>query len=334
VFSADGSSVGYVAASRLREKMRVVINGKPGEPFDAVDLESLRFSPDGRRFSYAANDLSKGDHWFCIIDGQQGKRFDGLGVSYAFSPDGKRFAYTGHRGGQWFLAVDGEPEVPIEGIVDRSLIFSPDSRKLAYAAAKPDQRAYLVVDGKAGPVHDRIGGAMPLGPANRASMQSGSGLESGASMSSNYGIAPGVALLFSPNGRRIAYLARSGPQGVVYVDGNADGVEMDALVGGMLFSDDSKRLAYGGRRGNKCFLVVDGQRGADYEALGYFGFSPDGKHIAFVAKQGDKLTIVVDGRERGKYDIVPAGPVFRSDGVLEFLAADKSSLYRIEVSDL
>ena len=223
VFSADGSSVGYVAGSRLRKKMRVVINGKPGEPFDAVDLESLRFSPDGRRFSYAANDLSKGDHWFCVIDGKRGKRFDGLGVSFAFSPDGKRFAYTGDRGPQWFLAVDGEPEVPIEGIVDRSLIFSPDSRRLAYAVAKPDQRAYLVVDGKAGPVHDRIGGTMPLGPANRASMQSGSGLEPGSSMSSNYTIAPGSPLLFSPDSRRIAYLARSGPQGVVYVDGKADG---------------------------------------------------------------------------------------------------------------
>jgi Tol biopolymer transport system component len=334
LFSADGSSVGYVAGSRLRKKMRVVINGKPGEPFDAVDSRSLRFSPDGRRFSCAANDLSKGDHWFCVIDGKRGKRFDGLGVSFAFSPDGKRFAYTGNRGPQWFLAMDGEPEVLIEGIVDHSLIFSPDSRRLAYAVAKLDQRAYLVVDGKEGPVHDRIGGSMPLGPANRASMQSGSGLEPGSSMSYNYTIAPGSPLLFSPDGRRIAYLARSGPQGMVYVDGKADGIKMETLVGGMLFSDDSKRLAYGGRCGNECFLVVDGLKGADYDALGNFGFSPDGKHIAFVAKHGDKLIIVVDGQERGKYESVPAGPVFRSDGVLEFLAADNSSLYRIEVSDL
>jgi hypothetical protein len=31
---------------------------------------------------------------------------------------------------------------------------------------------------------------------------------------------------------------------------------------------------------------------------------------------------------------VPAGPVFRSDGVLEFLAVDETSLYRVEVRDL
>ena len=36
VFSADGSSVGYVESSRMRKKMRVVVNGKPGELFDGV----------------------------------------------------------------------------------------------------------------------------------------------------------------------------------------------------------------------------------------------------------------------------------------------------------
>ena len=114
---------------------------------------------------------------------------------------------------------------------------------------------------------------------------------------------------------------------------------MEFLVSGMVFSDDSKRLAYGGRRFNesfieKFFLVVDGKKGADYDALGYFGFSHDGKHIAFTAKKGNKMVIVVDGQERAEYSEVPAGPVFRSDGVLEFLAADKPSLYRIEVRDL
>jgi len=98
-------------------------------------------------------------------------------------------------------------------------------------------------------------------------------------------------------------------------------------------------LAYGGRRFNelfvdKFFLVMDGKKGADYDGLGYFGFSHDGKHIAFTAKKGNKMVIVVDGQERGEYSQVPAGPVFRSDGVLEFLATDKLTLYRVQVRDL
>lgn len=327
VFSADGTSVGYVEGSPLRKKMRVVVNGKPGELFDGVGPPSLRISPDGRHFSYSANDRSMGDSWFCIIDGKQRNAFDTLGVSFVISPDGKRIAYTGRRAQQWFLVVDGEPEVPIEGIFDHSLTFSPDSRRLAYAVAKADRRAYLVVDGKAGPVHDNIGVSVPPGiAANRASMQT------------VYGLGSASSVLFSPDSRRVAYLAHSGRMKRVFLDGKADDVEMEFLVGGMVFSDDSKRLAYGGRGFNKffvdkSFLVVDGKKGADYDALGYFGFSHDGKHIAFTAKKGDKFVIVVDGQERGEDSQVPAGPVFRADGVLEFLVADKPSLYRIEVRD-
>jgi hypothetical protein len=328
VFSADGSSVGYLEGSRLRKKMRVVVNGKPGQVFDGVALRGPQFSPDGRRFSYAANDRSTGNSWFYVIDGQRGKAFDALGVSFVFSPDGKRIAYTGHRAQQWFLVVDGEPEGPIEGIVDHSLTFSPDSRRLAYAAAKRDGQAYLVVDGKAGPVHDNIGASLPPGiAANQASMQTA------------YGLGSVSSVLFSPDSRRIAYLAHFGRIKRIVVDGKAEDVEMEFLQGGMVFSDDSKRLAYGGRRSgessvDKTFLVVDGKKGADYDALGYFGFSHEGKHIAFTAKKGDKFVIVVDGQERGEYSQVPAGPVFRSDGVLEFLASDKQSLYRVEVSNL
>jgi Tol biopolymer transport system component len=323
VFSADGSRVGYLEGSRLRKKMRVVVNGKAGELFDGVALQEPQFSADGSRIAYAANDRSAGKSWFYVIDGQRGKAFDALGVSCAFSPDGKRFAYTASKGQQCFLVEDGEPEVPIEGIVDHSLAFSPDSRRLAYAVAMPDRRAYLVVDGKAGPVHDGIGGSLPPGvAAKRASAQIG------------YGSGYASSVVFSPDSSRLAYLAHFGQMKRVFVDGKAEDVEMDFLVGGMVFSDDSKRLAHGGRRGNKFFLVVDGKKGADYDALGYFGFSHYGKHMAFAAKKGDQWAIVVDGQERAKYDAVPAGPVFRSDGVLELLATDQTSLYRIEVRGL
>ncbi len=323
VFSTDGSSVGYVEDSSLRKKTRAVVNGKHGEFFDGVGRQSLRLSPDGRRFSHVACDRSTKSQCFCISDGQRGKGFDSLGVSFAFSPDGKRLAYVGHRAQQWFLVVDGEPEVPIEGIVDHALTFSPDSRRLAYAAAKADRRCYLVVDGKAGPVHDGIGGSLPPGVTlNQASMQTG------------YGLGSATSILFSPDSRRIAYLAHFGKMKKVFLDDKPEDVEMDFLAGGMVFSDDSKRLAYGGRRGNQFFLVVDGKKGADYDMLGYYGFSPDGRHTAFMAKKGDKLVIVVNGQERAEYDMVAAGPVFRTDGVLEFLATDKTSLYRIEVTNL
>jgi hypothetical protein len=325
VFSADGSSVGYLEGSQSRKKMRVVVNGKPGETFDEVDLRSLELSRDGRHFAYAAEDRSTGSQWFLVIDGLRRNAFEALGVSFSFSPDGKRFAYTGRRGEQWFMVVDGELERPVEGIVDHTLTFSPDSHRVAYAVAKLNTRCYIVVDGEPGPVYDSIGLAQPpgLSPASASAMH-------GYSLG---GFSQGV--LFSPDSRRLAYVAtRQLIKKTVVLDGKPEGIEMWFIVGGMVFSDDSKRLAYGGRRRDKFFLVVDGQKGVDYDGLGYFGFSPDGKHIAYAAKKGDKFVIVVDSQERGGYGAVPAGPVFRSDGVLEFLAAEQASLYRIEVRNL
>lgn len=322
LFSPSGCSVAYLENSARQKKMRAVVNAKPGELFDGVDPRSLRFSSDGFRFAYAANDRKEGSCWFWVIDGIKGKVFDELGVDFVFGPDAKRTAYTGKKGSQWFVVVEGEPEVEVEGIVDNSLTFSPDSRRLAYAVAKLDGRSYIVVDGEAGAIYDGIGLSTPRG----LNPSSASGLR-------DYhlgGLSQGV--LFSPDSRRLAYLAHKRlVKRMVVLDGKSEEVEMDFMVGGMVFSSDSKRLAYGGRRGDKFFLVVDGKRGVDYDALGHFEFSSDGKHIAFTARKGDKMVIVVDGQERAEHSEIPAGPVFRSDGVLEYLAADEPSVSRIEV---
>jgi len=315
VFSANGSSVGYLEVSLPERKMRAVVNGKPGEAFGEYGL-SLWFSPDGLRFSYSARE---GERCFHVVDGKKGEAFDNTGIDFVFSPDGKRTAYVGFRGARRFLVVEGAPTVEIEGIVDGTLTFSPDSRRLAYGAARRDRRCYFVVDGKAGPVYDSVGAAIPRGLSpNVTSTQNGYGLG-------------GSGVVFSPDSSRFAYVADTGGKKVVVVDGKPEDVEMDFLVGGIIFSADSRRLAYGGRQGGKFFLVVDGKKGADYDALGHFEFSQDGTHIAFVAKKGDQNVIVVDGKQRAKYIVVPAGPVFRSDGTLEFLATDESSLNRIEV---
>jgi hypothetical protein len=102
--------------------------------------------------------------------------------------------------------VDGEFELPVEGIADHSLTFSPDNRRFAYGVVKPDGRAYLVLDGKAGPVHDGILGSLPPGlAANWASMQT------------VYAFGSGNPILFSPDSLRLAYVARSGQKFRVYL---------------------------------------------------------------------------------------------------------------------
>ncbi|HOK09764.1 MAG TPA: hypothetical protein PLJ10_08900, partial [Candidatus Hydrogenedens sp.] len=66
---------------------------------------SLIFSPDSRRVAYSAK---RGDKWVVVVDGVEGKEYDGIGAgSLIFSPDSRRVAYSAKRGGKWVVVVDG-----------------------------------------------------------------------------------------------------------------------------------------------------------------------------------------------------------------------------------
>ena len=320
VFSPVGDSVAYLARDIQKNKLCWVLNGTPLGLHGGSDERSFAFSADGGHWVYSATEDGK---WFRVVDGKQGPVFDAVSTDFVFSPDGQRTAYSGRKGQERFLVVDGTVEQKIEGLTDGTLVFSPDGRRLAYAVARPDRSAHIVVDGQAGPVFDGgIGGSFP----GRATPS-----VAATSMGAVFGTATARAVAFSPDSRRFAYLAAKGLERVVIVDGKADDVSMDSMVGGLLFSDDSKHLAYGGRVGGRSFLVVDGKKETEYDAVGFFGLSPDGRHVAYSALADGRWVVVVDGKERGTYASVPAGPVFRSDGTLEFIYADDKSLYRAEI---
>jgi hypothetical protein len=123
-------------------------------------------------------------------------------------------------------------------------------------------------------------------------------------------------LVFSPDGKRVAYAARNGTRWVVVVDG-VEGKEMDAFsrYGSIgkeeilpVFSPDSKRVAHVAKRAGKCVVVVDGEEGKEYEGARAPVFSPDSKRVAYWACLGGKLipkwVVVVDGVEGKEYGLV------------------------------
>jgi len=59
----------------------VVLDGKGGEGYDGI--QSLIFSPDGKRKAFAAR---TGKKWSVVVDGQAGFAYDQV-VGPAFSPD-------------------------------------------------------------------------------------------------------------------------------------------------------------------------------------------------------------------------------------------------------
>jgi roadblock/LC7 domain-containing protein len=95
-----------------------------------------------------------GNKWFVVVDGKEGKQYDGIVGSPIFSPDGKRVAYAAVIGDKQFVVVDGKEGKQYDGIVG-SPIFSPDSKRVAYAAVIGDKQ-FVVLDGKEEKQYDVI----------------------------------------------------------------------------------------------------------------------------------------------------------------------------------
>lgn len=68
--------------------------------------------------------------------------------SLTVSPDGRRIAYAVQEGESLYMIVDGNKEGPYVGLVGETWVFSPDSKRFAYAAVKKGGKRVAVVDGK------------------------------------------------------------------------------------------------------------------------------------------------------------------------------------------
>ena len=138
-------------------------------------------------------------------------------------------------------------------------------------------------------------------------------------------------LKISPNGKRVAYMAKSSDRWFVVVDGKEekqyDGILQDSLI----FSPDSKHVAYASQLSNKLIAVVDGKEGKQYDNLSSIIFSPDSKRVAYQAKSGDKQFVVVDGKEEKQYDVIVGGKIIFDTPVrLYYLALKGNSIYMVE----
>jgi len=123
------------------------------------------------------------------------------------------------------------------------------------------------------------------------------------------------SLQFSPDGKKLAYIAREGNEKFVVVNGK-EGKRYDWIDNFSLkFSPDGKKIAYiageGGKHdkfwisyeGGKYFVVVNGKEGKRYDYIDslFLTFSPDGEKLAYVAKEGNKELVVVNEIEGKRY---------------------------------
>ncbi len=187
-----------------------------------------------------------------------------------------------------------------------SFKVSPDNRRIAYATMESGK--IVVVDGKKEAKYINLGKDLIFSP-------NGKHLAYGAYDGNNwfvvmdgiegkkYGDFIEHSIVFSPDSQKIAYVANEIGKWFVVVDGNEES-KYDRIGIPLLFSPDSKRIAYFAAEGVKGFVVVDGKEEKRYEPIGNLTFSPDSKRVAYGAKKGKESQVVVDGKEGKKYDSI------------------------------
>lgn len=193
------------------------------------------------------------------------------------SPDHRRTFTVADENGRACLRLDDAPERCFDGVSLSRIVFSPDSRSVAYAVEQ-DGGWVVVRDGRPGPVEDGVG-----------------------------------ELVFSPLGDALAYTALRGGRWHVVVDGAA-GEAYDSLFSGTLTFDPSgRRIAYAAFRRGSAFAVVDHVPGPPHDGIARLRFSPDGRRAAYVARSGDEVRLVLDGAAGPAHDAI-AEYVFDPDG--------------------
>ena len=155
-FSPDSKQTVYTATEG--GKMFVVVNGKEEKRYDQVGVTPV-FSPDGKRLIYGAR---LGNKSFMVVDGKEEKQYDDIPIFQTpiFSPDSRRLAYIAHECNELDSALDGIEKyycrlMVVDGKEEKkyyefqsNAIFSPDSKRVAYAAKLGDLGGVVVVDGK------------------------------------------------------------------------------------------------------------------------------------------------------------------------------------------
>ena len=116
IFSPDSRRIAYVVPSgginalflSLGSRLRVAVDGKEEREYLGIMKDTPVFSPDSKRVAYGAA-ITRGKTQAVILDGQEGNFYDGIEVDggLVFSSDSKHLAYRALRHWKQVLVVDG-----------------------------------------------------------------------------------------------------------------------------------------------------------------------------------------------------------------------------------
>jgi hypothetical protein len=234
-FSPDGKREAWIVTRE--ERAYAAIEGVESKPFDSIEEPGVLFSQDGKHTAFVA---SIGGEHVVVVDGQEGPPFKRLGrTPLAFAPAGPTTLHSIRRGERETLVIGGKEGPPMKSF--RSLVFSPDGSRHAYAAELDKDRWVVVVDGES------FGPGGKLGPGDERAYES----------------LGKRTPLFSPDGSRVAWVGVRETGWVAVVDG-VESRPFDIVMRSTLdFSPDGAHVVYVAARGNDRMIVID-----DFECVG------------------------------------------------------------------
>lgn len=179
---------------------------------------------------------------------------------------------------------------------DNTFFISNDKNHIAYRLVS-GKKQFAVIDGKKGKAYDSV--------AN---------------------------IVFSPDGKRIAYVAKYAGKWKVIVNGQEQNIGLPKSVcRNVLFSPDSKKLLLIVKSGSKVILMVNGIAGKAFDEINEnsITFSKDCRSMAFSVQKGNMQAIIFNGKESAWHQQV-GFPVLSSSGKrIGYWATDSGSNYAV-----
>jgi len=197
---------------------------------------------------------------------------------------------------------------PYLGVALKTIVFSEDSRRFAYAA-KTDEGWIVITDGEHSRPWTGIGEVL-FGPKQQlvyvaSDLGAWHVVVDGVPSVSFEAVMQG-SLTFSPDGYHLAYVVAEGDQSRVVIDGKLDFIYES--VAALRFSPDSEQLAYIVRNGRRQYIALDDKLLGPFNQIADFTIGHKGR-LGLLVRHDDGWHAVIDGQE---------GEVFDNLGTIQF----------------
>jgi Tol biopolymer transport system component len=300
VFSRDGKRYMAICASRSPLAKYVVMDGRKGPDYQAVDSKFMRFAADSSRAIYVGASQGKN---FVVVDGQPSEGYLallGTNDRFVMSERGGHYGYVGSNGGAQTLVVDGKiVALDSKSVMIDTLSFSADGARYAFVSPRPQQpmlQRALVIDGVE--VRDIT---LPVEAAIAPNVRTPWWIATHGPQAKFYE--------FSPDGKHVAFdgTRASDPKPTLFVDGKAVATAApgSGFFGFVSWSPDGKHLFWTGTEKTGTNTVsrvfADGK-----PADATFGANQPTGSIWEMGADGKLQLLVAEGQAIKRYRITPA----------------------------